>query len=257
MPAIWIRSGNREVDNDESQHLMISATNSTKDKKDIIPPFRKPQVVPAKFKPTSIKQHLQQNENTKTIIKEQENSITPNNEHYTSTDNKVLTDKNNTTDNTEKNIVNNYTETESILVTNDNSISNDTDILQEGNTSSDITTISTIWKDCVEQLPDEHYAAKNFLHNINIDDIKDHHIELHVGGTSIKDILLPTIPLLTTAISKLTKQTCSISITVDKELSTNTESFIDYSNPEAILNNIIKENEAVWELKEKLNLHLV
>ena len=82
-------------------------------------------------------------------------------------------------------------------------------------------------------------------------------IEIHVGGSSIKEILLPTIPILSASLSQQLQQSYTLSIVVVKSQNTKTESFIDHSNPETVLNNIIKENEAVLELKEKLNLHLI
>lgn len=271
MPAISTKSGNREVDNDEPQNLIANPVNSNKENTTHL--FRKPQVVAPKFKTTSIKHLLHENETTTdkqeeakdtscTIATSENNSSTTPQPSIEEQQSHIDTHSADSEQSTAINI-----EEQPPLSETDNKTIDETPTLKktevEANTEVEPTTnippidIDTIWKTCVEQLSDEYYAAKKFLHKINITEPENNIIEIHVGGSSIKEILLPTIPILSAALSQQLRQSYTLSVIVEKSQNANAESFIDYSNPETILNNIIKENEAVLELKEKLNLHLI
>ena len=219
--------------------------------------FRKPQVVASKFKTTSIKHLLHENEtrtekqeeteaNTSTLATTVETNPPPTPLPSIEEQSHIDTHSADSEHSTALTIDEQPPIAEKKVETN-----------TEVEPTANILSIDTIWKTCVEQLPDEYYAAKNFLHNININEPKNNIIEIHVGGSSIKEILLPTIPILSASLSQQLQQSYTLSIVVVKSQNTKTESFIDHSNPETVLNNIIKENEAVLELKEKLNLHLI
>ncbi len=231
--------------------------------------FRKPQVVASKFKTTSIKHLLHENEtrtekqeeteaNTSTLATTVETNPPPTPLPSIEEQSHIDTHSADSEHSTALTI-----DEQPPIAENTNTTIDETPALEKVETNTEveptanILSIDTIWKTCVEQLPDEYYAAKNFLHNININEPKNNIIEIHVGGSSIKEILLPTIPILSASLSQQLQQSYTLSIVVVKSQNTKTESFIDHSNPETVLNNIIKENEAVLELKEKLNLHLI